>query len=605
MIKRFAHKLKPNESSTRPERMLFVAVATDVEDKGDGIKEYPFRLGSACYWRRRRDNGKDYREWFDCRDIGTFWSRVETRIWNKTLTYLIAHELTFALSTLNAFEELQKRGWELKFSHDGQHTALYKWRKGEKTLYCMDSQNLFRGPLEKWAKVVGMPPLWPKPTDASPMLKRGICKENVEVLVKLFERWLQYLDSHDMGQFKVTIASQAMTTWRHRFMTHPCYVHNNEAVLKLEREAYRGGRTECFKVGRFAEGPYYKLDVNSMYPFCMWAYEYPNDLRHHETDPCLFYLNTSLERYGLIARVEIETPEPWFPVTAWGRNVYPIGRFWTVLTTRELELALERGWVRDVAEYARYAMRPLFTRYVDYFYPQKVAFDHEGSLLERAVIKLMLNSLHGKLAQRGRSEEVIGECDEAIARSELCYNPGTNETYEIRSLAGKVTRVKRAGESFHSMPGVAAHVAADARIALYTMVQQAGRSNTLYIDTDCLIVNEHGYERLLDTINPSQLGALKVEQVADWVEIRAPKDYSMGGEEKHKGIPHDAEWETDSRARFDMWPGLSTLLNWKHVHPYRTRTMTRELSREIVGGHVGRNGTVSPLRWPRDREEKC
>lgn len=603
MIKRYAHKLKPNEASTRPEHMIFVDTETEIMPAGHGFKEYPLLLGQACYWRRRRDNGKDYRDWWLFRSPNSFWSWLDSRVWPKTVTYLISHNLTFDMATLNFMEELPKRGWELKFSHDGQHTALYVWRKNGATLYMMDNRNLFRGDLAEWGRIVEPARQPPFPPKDDPVRQAANCKRGVEILIKLWERWLQYLDVHDMGTFKPTIASQAMAAWRHRFMDHPVYVHNNEDVLKLEREAYRGGRTECYQMGRHTNGPFYKLDVNSMYPFCMWAYEYPNDLRHRETDPCMFYLEASLKRYGLIARVELEVDEPWFPVTAWGRNVYPVGRFKTVLTTRELELALRRGWIKNVYEYARYAMRPLFRRYVNYFYPQKVAFDQEGAFLERAAIKMMLNSLHGKLAQRGRSEEVIGECDLDVARTELCYNPGTNETYTIRRLAGKVTRVKKSGESFHSMPGVAAHISADARLKLYALVKEAGREHTYYIDTDCLIVDRRGYLRLLDRIHPSELGALKVEGVADRIEIRAPKDYSFGDIDKIKGIPQDAEWETDCRARFDMWPGMATMLNWQQLNPYKTREMTRTLSRKIVGGRVGGHGVVHPLRWPRDREE--
>jgi len=48
--------------------------------------------------------------------------------------------------------------------------------------------------------------------------------------------------------------------------------------LKLEREGYNGGRNECFYIGTLNSQKYYKLDVNSMYPYVMQNNKYPVEL---------------------------------------------------------------------------------------------------------------------------------------------------------------------------------------------------------------------------------------------------------------------------------------------------------------------------------------
>ncbi len=51
-------------------------------------------------------------------------------------------------------------------------------------------------------------------------------------------------------------------------------VHMKPEVIKLEIDSYRGGRNECFFIGE-AHGEFYKLDVNSMYPYVMATHYYP------------------------------------------------------------------------------------------------------------------------------------------------------------------------------------------------------------------------------------------------------------------------------------------------------------------------------------------
>jgi len=599
-MRRNAHRLTKNITSTRPQYMIFLDTETDIKRVDSRITEYPFKLGCAHFWRRRRDGNNDAHEHIAFWEIEHFWDWLDDHCYQNAVTYLIAHNVLFDLAALEFLTELPKRGWQCQFAFDGDHVSLYRFRNDNRTLIALNNANIFRGRLSDWADAVELPKIdvdFHAVNDPD-LLRR--CTRDVEIMVQLWTWWLDFLDEHDMGVFKPTIASQAMTTWRHRFMSYPVYVHNNADALALERAAYRGGRSEPFRVGRFIGETFYKLDVNSMYPHVMRWYEYPNNLVHHALGGSADYLAYVLERFGVIADVTIKVDEPWFPVVRGGRNVYPVGTFRTVLTSEEVRLALYKRWIKQVHAYARYTMRDLFSEFVNTFYTLKAEYRAQGKHVLSLLCKDLLNSLHGKLGQRGLETKVIGEWDPGENFVALASDgPGT-EPYKIRYIGGQAIEERKRGESFNSMPAIAAHVAANARLYLYTLVQEAGHGHCLYCDTDSLIVDSYGLSNLAHRLDTMAMGSLKIEEVASEVEIRAPKDYTFGGRLVVKGIPRNATWVDNNSAEVELWPGLASYLGGENSLHYQTRTITRHLAREITSGTIGPDGWIEPFKYPQE-----
>ena len=594
------HVLSKNEANTRPQYMIFVDTETGIKRTSKTTIEYPFKLGVAHFWRRRRDGGNDQREWLEFTDVGTFWQWVEDHTYKKNVTYLIAHNLLFDLAALDFLEQLPARGWECVFAFDSNHTSLYKFRRDGRTLYCVNNANLFRGKLGKWGDAVGLAQLKIDFETAGDGLLTWRCRRDVSIMTLLWKWWLAFLDEHDCGIFKPTIAAQAFQAYRHRFMPHPIRIHNHEDATKLEREAYRGGRCEPFRIGKFTDGPYYHLDVNSQYSHVMRAYEYPSNFTQYGESLAVSTLKMFLRRYGVIAEVWLDTDEPWFPVSRNGFNVYPVGTFKTVLTTQELKLALERGWVWDVGRYARYTMRPLFVEFVDYFYALKQQYDEEGNEVLRQLVKVMLNALHGKFGQKALNSRPLGECDPHQAGIVHCVNAQTHGRSTIRFVGEKVTEETREGEAFHSFSAISAHVSANARLELYSLVQEAGHGNCFYIDTDSLVVSAAGLDRLYHQVSSGCLGGLKVEGIADGIEIRGPKDYTFGDKLVCKGIPTNARWLDSASAEVTLWPGLATYLRGEGKHKYQTKEIIRTLKRKVNHGWVGPDGWLRPFTYPED-----
>lgn len=594
MGKRRPHLLTPNKREFRPRYHIFFDIETEVGDYQGDWREHHFKLGWALFWRRGGADRGDIREWYEIKDQEGFWEWVEKHTHSKSRLFLIAHNIEYDAFILGAFYILPERGWELTRFYSGNMVAIYTWRKKSKTIQFVDNCNWFKGKLVKWGDVAGVPKMDVDPLTADREILIEYCRRDVEILHHLWEWYYRFCDDHNLGSWGITLPSQAFLAYRHRFMDHDIYIHNDFEVLSLERHSYHGGRTECFKVGTFEDGPFYKLDVNSMYPWAMWSFEYPISLRGSSDQVSLKNLHYFLSKYAVIAEVSLFCDSPYFPLSEDNRIVYRVGHFNAILSTPELAIALEKGWIEKVHRASWYTKAPIFREYVDYFYPLKDRYKREGNLVCFELTKLMLNSLYGKFGQRSTSMEVMGECDPWTFKIVHVYSPSLNKWGKEYYLVGKIWWSEKGGESYHSFPAIAAHVAAYCRIYLYKLVESVGRENVYYVDTDSLIVNEQAYQVFEPFIRPGELGNLKVESIATHLVINAPKDYALDGETRIKGVKKDAVWLSGDTIQQEIFPSIKGMMMMGDQKVYQTKKVVKVLSREIKSGFIDEEGTVYP-----------
>jgi len=305
------------------------------------------------------------------------------------------------------------------------------------------------------------------------------CHRDVEILKEMFCRWLEFLYAHDLGNFRFTLAGQAFTAFRHRFMKHDIYIHDNKQILQLERDAYRGGRTEAFRLGRLP-GVIYYLDVNSLYPYVMRNFEYPVRLIRWGDKLTKNQLKYYLQSYCVIAHVKIRTEEPAFGMRM-ERLVFPTGTFCVTLCTEELKYAFEHDMIEEIYQYAVYQKANIFQEYVDFFYSLKEQYTREQNPVFRSISKLFLNSLYGKFGQKQENIEFLTDVDDDSVEVSDYINADTGEQGQIIQFANRMYfRKKGEDEAFDSFPAIAAEVTANARMHLWRLMQKAGRENVYY-----------------------------------------------------------------------------------------------------------------------------
>lgn len=590
------HYLRPNKTTTRPSRVVFVDTETEPYITIGSETIHRLKLGYAIFARTRRNEYLRVQSDFVISDIGEFWRWVDGLVKDKTVLHFVSHNLVFDLPILHAFQELPALGWELLSFYSKNAVNIFRWRNDKRKILMVDNGNFFAGKLERWGTIVGYPKLSVDFDTVSDDDLLTYCQRDTEILVHLWRYWLRFLDENDCGDFRITVGSTAFNAYRHRFMPTKIHVHDDANALDLERASYRGGRVAVFKVGEFANDTFYYLDINSMYPFVMATNDYPTRLLGVYDGCKVSSLERRLMRYCAIATVDIATDAALYPCMVDGVLAYPVGEFVTTLTTPELKTAIERGDVARVGKVAFYRKRPIFADFVGYFYNRRLQYASEGNEPMTHIVKLMLNSLYGKFGQRGYRQAVIGETDATVARKEHVINPITNSRFTIVVLGGSVFKFWNEGESYNSFPAIAAHVTAYARSHLMTFVARVTPGHVYYCDTDSLIVDSIGYRDLQPFIDVSALGGLKVEHVANDLAVYAPKDYAMGERIKRKGIRADAEQVSNTRFRQVQFVRLDGMIDAGKVRDYMTRVIEKELQRKIRTGRVNPMGDVEPFQ---------
>lgn len=594
---RKAHFLNPTTKVTRPHRIIFFDTETNQTQLINDETLHTLKLGVAQLYDYQRSEGMIFREEHLIETTEGFWNWLDTCCWQGKTTYLVAHNIVFDLSVMGGFKRLAEIGWTLDSFYSKSMISIFRWSKGKCDLIGLDNGNFFRGKLAKWGEVVGVSKLVVDFDTVTVDDLLTYCRRDVSIMVHLWETWLSFLDEHKCGAFKPTVASTAFNAWRFRSVSARVHIHDDQSVIELERAAYRGARTECLWVGERDDGPFYYLDVNNMYGYVMQEYTFPTFLVGTSVENDLYQLAYKLTRYDVIAEVEIEIDEPWFPQMNGAFTCYPVGRFTTTLTTPELKLCIDKGWLLSVGRIACYRSSKLFADYVHEFRAIRLEYERQGMDGYAKICKLLVNSLYGKFGQRGFKQELIGECPPRVVKREEVYDLKNEQHYDYVYLAGRIYREWREGESHNSFPAICAHVTAYARLFLYSLVRSVPQEHAFYMDTDSLIVDGVGYNSLKSYVDPDTLGMLKVEVKSPYLIIYAPKDYKMEGRSKRKGIKHDAEEIEPGTFRQTQWMGLPGIIRDGISEGFKTKEVTKHQKRVIHSGEVLLSGYVLPFRF--------
>jgi len=589
-----AHVLKPLSGATMPRYMVFVDTETTQDRSVANTIYQDLRLGVGIAWIRRDEEKETKLDIFRFTTAIQFWEWAQGYCIEGEILHIMAHNAVFDMTVLQHIDHLTRLGYKCQFVFDNAMTFIGKWVMDGHSIEILNTANWFQGSVAKWGEALGLDKLEMPDDDKTQEDWFVYCERDTMILVELVKWYIAFLRDNDLGSWKYTIASQAFTAFRHKFMRHKIHVPDDKEETRIARAAYKGGRTEVFKVGDFTNGPYYKIDVNSMYPFVMSTHDYPSRLKCVGNTLSEGQLRYSRGKYAFIIEATVCTDKPYFVEDSTGRNVYPVGTFRTFLTTEELYIAFDNNWLKEIHSYACYYKRPLFKSYVDFFYKQKVRYTEEGATLQRAFTKLYLNSLYGKFGQRGYKDEIIGEVEIPGLAVWYAIDVTTGSHYLYRLMGHTLIRSTQEGESFNSFVAIAAHVTANARLLLYSTIERIGREHCYYSDTDSIIVDKEGFETIKGDMHSTKLGAWALEGISDRVCIEAPKHYWFDGKWTMKGVRKGAKKIGENTYRQEQWPGLSTVLK-SGKERYFNKIVQKTLSPDIQTGAVLHNGDVIPL----------
>ncbi|KKL95392.1 hypothetical protein LCGC14_1855040 [marine sediment metagenome] len=593
-IDRKPHCLKREKSLAMPRSMLFFDTETRTIEAQNGGKTQILKLGVSCYYRRKYGRHTEKTSWIDYRDTDTFWNHLFSCCERKHKLWCIARNLTFDFTVLKGWKYLRENGYKLKFFHSKGTTTIVSVRGNGHSILFVDSLNWFRESLASTGKRIGLPKLKIDFETCSDSYLLTYCHRDVEIELENFKEFIRFLDSNTISRLCYTLGSTAMAAFLLNHYSKKIYIHNNEQAIRLERASYKGGRVECFYIGDKKDENHYVLDVNSLYPSVMYQYLYPSryiqilqkispdSLREHIVDK------------AAIAKVMIDTGEPAYAIRR-ERTIFPVGRFWTTLTTPELQYGFDRGHIVEVDTCVLYEQTDIFSSYVKCIYDLRMKCKSDGLGSFDVFCKYLLNSLYGKFGQKAEQWNKIGVCPDEPDRVELLFVEGEKRTRQIRYLLGEIFELVGYEECFNSFPAIASHVTAYGRLRLWDLIKKAGRQNVYYCDTDSVIVNKAGLFQLQLEIDETSLGKLKLEETTSELSIRGLKDYTTDGKNVIKGIRKTAIEIQPGCYTQEKWPTFRGTLRSGDANSYTVETITKHLHRGYTKGHVTETGLVVPF----------
>lgn len=592
---RRAHYLKRNKGVEYPHNCIWFDTETDGYIENDTDTRQVLRFGYAAHRRRTRGNSWTQPKWKRFHTTDNFWGWAIDHSRPRIRLDIFCHNAAFDIPVVDGFGWMRRNGWTLTKAVIDSPPVILAWRKNSVTIRVIDTLNIWRLPLVKIGEHVGLAKLEMPAKDASRAAWDRYGKRDVEVIMAACLQWFEFLNEHELGGFAPTLAAQAMRAYRHRFMTEPIFIDDNERALELARDAYLGGRVECFRLGKI-KGPVYQLDINSQYPSHMMTERFPTKLIGVYKRPTREEVYRWIKEQSVVALVVIETNEPVYPLLDGGKLLFPVGRFSCTLTTPELIHALTMKHVSSITQMAVYESSCLFRDFVAVLYGIRKTAAALGDTTLVWQVKILMNSLYGKFGQRGRFYEQTDTSPNDDIKVWTEIDAETGQVRSMRQFAGVIQALSFDGESRDSHPAIAAHVTAYARLGLWRLILRAGRPNVLYCDTDSLWVNAKGYHALAGQIDANQLGKLKCEGVFEAPELHGPKDYSTDTLSKIKGIKRNATWVDDSIVLQDHFTTLVGCIRRGDLTAPIVVRQSKILHRVYTKGIVNRDGSISPLR---------
>jgi hypothetical protein len=337
------------------------------------------------------------------------------------------------------------------------------------------------------------------------------------------------------GELRYTIASCAMRLFRRVYLKKS--IDTCPTVNAIARQAYIASRVEVIRPR--CDNPANWYDINSSFPFSMTS---PQPGSFHRVKNTL----DDCDELALV-RATITIPQMYLPPVPYrkgGRIFFPVGTWESWFDIADIR-AIE-NWGGSIDKiHSVFTFHPFddLANYVHTIYEQRKA---STDSFQRVVRKYLLNSLYGKLAERGEKERMI--IDPKSTTCPHLDSDGNPKHVEdgisqcMRMVVPRIWLVSEIQQLSHEHVPIPAHVTALSRQLLgkYMRLSLEQGGNLYYCDTDGFPT-----ETTLDTSD--ELGGLKLEKtIKNSAVFIAPKFYRVDDAVRSKGFSRLTRGEFDA-----------------------------------------------------------
>lgn len=463
--------------------------------------------------------------------------------------------------------------------------------KEDKILF-LNTFNHWPMSVKKMGERIGLPKFEIEHTGSTKITKQMIeyCQRDTEIVGKFVQSMYRTYESIGC-RVKRTIASTTLDYFEKQYyprVTHPF----DRDQIDWFHTGYYGGRTEIF-FNKPVEGKIHYSDVNSLYPYCLKNYDFPELYDFYETDTPDFKI-PGISELSLFCPKSMDIP--YLPSRTTGKLLFPTGHIQGVYTHFEINEALALGYrVTSCSRTTQFSgvCRP-FTEYIDTLYEKRQTALADGDDLMQMSYKSLMNNLYGKWAQKNE----LVSLEPLTRENPPC--PGD-------TIFGDLVLRRRLGDyPRHANCVWSMYTTTYARHLLYLALIRVQRAGGLlmYCDTDSVVYESS--EPILE--NSKNLGEFKLEGVYSYAHFKLPKLYCLRGDHteifKAKGVPHSVagEYFTNGRAEFRKPLKLRESMR-RNLSPKRTHKLVANywttFDKEITGVYdkrvVLKSGHTKPI----------
>lgn len=361
-------------------------------------------------------------------------------------------------------------------------------------------------------------------------------------------KFMEFLQNgfNDLGtSLKYTIASTSLNLFKNKYLK--TWIQQPDLDdIKIMYNAYYGGRTEIFYRGLIKN--VYLYDINSLYPYVMKKYEYPNPNTLFKPKN---FNKENIIKYDGISFVSLFCPlnidYPLLPYRRDEKLIFPTGFINGWYSNVELRKSFDLGYkLLKIHKQILYKSNfKIFDNYISDLYKKRLKYKEENNNLQ-IVYKIALNSLYGKFAQKLNQSEIYfvnnqedkNKVNEFIKTNIERKNKGLDIRYYIDTPDKRL--IKKSGVIYEEPrlyyvvdlensqypkfinPILSLYITAYARLELYNWFEKIFSKNgkVFYCDTDSVITN-------IKLPESSGLGKMKKEYDIKKGILIKPKFYYM------------------------------------------------------------------------------
>ena len=559
-----------------PPRMVAFDTESKISHDGD-VEVQEWRVGCAIRWRTDLKSG-DRAEGrvFDTPEA--FWEWVSEWTRKGTRTVVWAHNLGHDVRISRMFEILPLYGYHLDWCNLDRNISSATWRSDHGTIVLADSWTWIPLPLNIIAPQVGMVKYEMPRGNAAREEWARYCMQDAEILYHVVSVLMGYITSEHLGNWQPTGAGMAYTTWRHRFMEHKVLCHDDNAALEAERHAMHTGRAEAWRHGKLYGEKWTEVDLRNAYVSIAASTEVPRKLHMHHGAISIRQFQQLRDNFAVLCRVTVRIENPATPCRINGRVYWPTGTFDTWLWDCELSQAIEYGAEVVIHECYTYVRAAVLGGWAKWTLSILYGTGDSVSPIVRTHIKHCARALIGRLSLRTPSWEQFGRNDERITGISYVTYPDTGKTHRLLHVGDDVLIETGRTEGKDSLPMITGYIMATCRTMIWEAMNVAGLENVAHVDTDSILVNATGLDRMQHHYALSFERLWSVKGTYRTLEVHAPRSYFRGGERVTSGIPRKAQQVAPGTYEGERWSALAADLADGHAGQVRVTPATWHLN---------------------------